>query len=98
MINRRCLVLYDPMFDHDGDGKLSDSEMMDKAYFESEMFTENSSSDGNDGIRKPVSGYNSKSGIKLLGGLLLIIGLESFIYFPVFAIIMIGIAVMCFVR
>ena len=30
MINRRCLVLYDPMFDHDGDGKLSDSEMMDK--------------------------------------------------------------------
>ena len=98
MINRRCLVLYDPRFDHDGDGKLSDSEMMDKAYFESEMFTENSSSDGNGGIRKPVSGYNSKSGIKLLGGLLLIIGLESFIYFPVFAIIMIGIAVMCFVR
>ena len=44
MINRRCLVLYDPMFDHDGDGKLSDSEMMDKVYFESEMFTENSSS------------------------------------------------------
>ena len=29
--------MYDPMFDHDGDGKLSDSEMMDKAYFESEV-------------------------------------------------------------
>ena len=89
--------MYDPMFDHDGDGKLSDSEMMDKAYFENEMFTENSSSEGNGGIRKPISGYNSKSGIRLLGWLFLIIGLESFIYFPIFAIIMLVIAVICFV-
>ena len=85
--------MMDGMFDHDHDGKLSARERMERDYFITEVTGHSD--------RRPQPHGNSdpgKAGAKLLGVLFLIIGISAFIYFPVFALIMIALAVYCFTR
>ena len=83
----------DGMFDYDHDGKLSDRERMDRDYFLSEMM------DHSDHTPRPGRTTGSENaGRKLLGVLFLIIGFSSFIYFPIFALIMIGLAIYLFLN
>ena len=84
----------DEMFDHNRDGHLSSAERADRDYFVNEML--NSTSGSGLGGYPRGTGNNQNTGIKLLGGLFLIIGLESFIYFPVFALVMIVLAIIFF--
>ena len=83
----------DEMFDHNHDGKLSDMERMDRDYFLTEMTDQ---SDQVPSTHKSSGSRNVKS--KLLGLLFLAIGLNSFVYFPIFALIMIGLAIFFFVK
>lgn len=84
----------DEMFDHNSDGHLSFAERSDRDYFVNEML--NSTSQSGSGGYPQSTGNNQNTGIKLLGGLFLIIGIESFLYFPVFALVMIVLAIFFF--
>ena len=81
----------DGMFDHNHDGKLSAGERMDRDYFITEMMDH---SDHTPQTHSTNSSGNTKG--TLLGVLFLIIGVAAFIYFPVFALIMIGLAIYFF--
>ena len=83
----------DEMFDHNHDGKLSEMERMERDYFLTEMMDQSNSA--------PSSHRSSGSGNarpKLLGLLFLIIGVNSFVYFPIFALIVIGLAIFFFLQ
>ena len=83
----------DEMFDHNHDGRLSDSERMERDYFLTEM------TDSSDHTPQPRrSSGSGKAGRKLLGFLFLAIGVNSFVYFPILALIMIGLAIFFFVH
>lgn len=81
------------MFDHNHDGKLSANERMEEDYFITEMMDQSESSPH---IHKTSGSGNAKS--KLLGFLFLIMGFSSFIYFPIFALVMIGLAIYFFLN
>ena len=83
----------DGMFDHNHDGKLSENERMERDYFITEMMDH---SDHSSPAYRPSG--SGKTGAKLLGFLFLIIGIGSFIYFPVFALIMFGLAIFFLVK
>ena len=83
----------DEMFDHNHDGKLSDMERMERDYFLTEMMDQ---SDPAPLPHRTSGSGNAKS--KLLGFLFLAIGVNSFVYFPIFALIMIGLAIYFFLR
>ena len=83
----------DGMFDHNHDGKLSPAERMERDYFVTEMMNH---SDHTPQVQR--SSGLGKAGAKLLGVLFLMIGLISAVYFPVFAVIMIILAILLFVN
>ena len=80
------------MFDHNHDGKLSASERMERDYFINEVMNK---SDNTPTVHRSSGSDNPRQ--KLLGMLFLFIGLGAFVYFPVFALIMIGLAIFMFV-
>jgi hypothetical protein len=100
--------LFGDQFDYDHDGKLNAYERAEEyAYFE--MLNESSGDDDGGSIRRvgnsshtshsnfTVHEPQSKVGMKVIGFILLAVGLESFIYFPIFAVIMIFLAIVFFV-
>lgn len=101
--------LFGDQFDYDYDGKLNAYERAEEyAYFE--MLNESGGDSDSGGGCKRIgssshSSHNnwtvhepqSKAGMKLIGFILLVVGLESFIYFPIFAVIMIILAIVFFV-
>ena len=100
--------LFGDQFDYDHDGKLNAYEWAEEyAYFE--MLNESGGDDSGGGSKRigstnHVSHTNwtvhepqSKAGMKVIGFILLVVGLESFIYFPIFAVIMIFLAIVFFV-
>lgn len=85
----------DGMFDYDHDGKLSDTERMDRDYVLSGMMDH----DQSDYTPRPDRTTGSENaGQTLLGVLFLMIGFSAFIYFPIFALIMIGLAIYLFLN
>ena len=100
--------LFGDQFDYDHDGKLNAYERAEEyAYFE--MLNDSNSDDGGGRINRvgnsshtshssfTVHEPQSKAGMKIIGFILLVVGLESFIYFPIFAVIMIFLAIVFFV-
>lgn len=101
--------LFGDQFDYNHDGKLNAYERAEEyAYFE--MLNERGGDDESCGGSKRIGSTShsshtnwtvhepqSKVGMKVIGFILLAVGLESFIYFPIFAVIMIFLAIVFFV-
>ena len=78
----------DGMFDHNHDGKLSDSERGERDYFLSGM-----TKDSDKKYQPKNSSGSDGKGSPLLVALFVMLGAGSFMYFPWFSLIMFGLAI-----
>ena len=83
----------DEMFDHNHDGKLSASERMERDYFINEMMDH---SEHTPQVHRTTG--SGKVGGKILGFLFILIGANSFVYFPIFGLIMFVVAIYFFMQ
>ena len=98
--------LFGDQFDYDHDGKLNAYERAEE-YAHFEMLNAGSGADDGGRIRRfgnhtshsnfTIHEPQSKAGIKIIGFILLAVGLESLMYFPIFAVIMIFLAIVFFI-